>query len=206
MIFIPGIFSSFPPFSFSVVPISPLFLWEFVVVFTGPASFSSNALLCLLFAVDDLVTLFSLDIGVARTVPFVALVRVTPLGPAFTVAERNLDVFVDFVTGGLILEGPRGCSFALPFPSLSTSVVSFAGGAIGVGVVTFGFEDSMTRGNSDESRFSGGGGSGIVEVEGATGSESGVGVLEVLEVDGSNGYGSTGIGGSTEPDLDRETR
>ena len=40
----------------------------------------------------------------------------------------------------------------------------------------------------------------------SAGSGSGARPIEVLEVDGSRGYGSAGIGGSTEPDLDRETR
>ena len=56
---------------------------------------------------------------------------------------------------------------------------------------------------SDESRFSSGWGSGIVGATGGTGSGSGAGPFEALEVEGTSGYGSAGIGGSTETDLDR---
>ena len=94
-------------------------------------------------------TLLSLDMGVGRTVPFVAFVRVTPLGPGFTPVVRNLEVFVDFAGGSL--EGAGACSFALLFPFLSTSVVSVAGGGAGVGVVTSEPEDPVKEGNSDES-------------------------------------------------------
>ena len=53
---------------------------------------------------------------------------------------------------------------------------------------------------SDGSRFSGGWGSGIVGATGGTGSGSGAGPFEALEVEGTSGYGSAGIGGSTETD------
>ena len=202
--FIPGILSSFLSFSFSVIPVSPLAPFGLVPAFTGPVPLSGNASTCLFLAVDDLVTLLSLDIGVGRTVPFVALVRVTPLGPAFTMAGRNLGGFVGFAAGRL--DGPGVGSFALPFPFRSGSVMSVAGGGTGVGIVASGSEGSMGGGNPGGSCFSGGRGSGIVGGAGGAGSGSGTRPLEVLEVDGNNEYGSVGIGGSTEPDLDLEAR
>ena len=149
-------------------------------------------------------TLPSLDIGVGRAVPFVVLVRATPLGPAFAVLGRNLDALIDFVTGSL--DGFGGCSFALPLSFSPGSAVSGAGGgtesratgSVIAGVVVEGV-------NSDESCFSGCG-SGIIEATGEIGSGSGARPFEMFEVEGSSGYGSVGMGGSTETDLDLETR
>lgn len=145
-------------------------------------------------------TLLSLEIGVCRTAPFVALVRVTPLGPA-SVVERNLEVFVDFAAGSL--EGPGACSFALPLPSSSGWAVPGAGGNSGA---TSGFGGFVVGGNSGESDSLDGCGSGIVGATGGTGSGSDAGTAGGLEVEGSSGYGSAGIGGSTETDLDRAVR
>ena len=92
------------PFSFSTFPSSPSSPFDFVARFVRPFSFSFNTSASLLFAVDDRVTLRSLDIGVGRTETFVALVRVTPLGPAFAVMDRNFEAFIDFVTGSF--DGP----------------------------------------------------------------------------------------------------
>lgn len=168
----------------------------------GSGSFSLNASTCLLLAVVDLVTLPSLDIGVGRAVPFVVFVRVTPLGPAFVVLERNLEVLVDFAAGSL--EGPGGRSFALPLPFSSDTVVSTAGGCTVVGIEVPGPGSTVEAGNLGEPCFSGACGSDIVGASEGTG--SGTGSLGALEDGGSSGYGSAGIGGSTETDLDREAR
>ena len=145
-------------------------------------------------------TLFSLDIGVGRVVTLVAFVRVTPLGPVFAAVERNLEALVDFVAGSLDCSGTR--SFTLPLPFSSGSGLSGTGSDTGAGAT-----GSVVAGvavyevSSDESCFSGCG-------SGGAGSCSGVGAgsLEAFEVEGSSGYGSAGIGGSTEADLDLETR
>lgn len=194
--YIPAFVSSFPSFSLSIsLPFS------LVARFVGFFSFSFNTLACLLFAVDDRVTLPSLDIGVGRAVTFVVLVRVTPLGPAFAVVERNLEAFVDFAAGNL--DGSGVCSFTFALPSPPDSAVSGTGSGGGatasvvVGVVIGGI-------NSDESCFSSGCVSAIVGATGGTG--SGAGLFEVSEVEGSSGYGSAGMGGSTEADLDLAMR
>lgn len=149
-------------------------------------------------------TLPSLDIGVGRAVAFVALVRVTPLGPALARAERNLEALVDFVMGNL--DGCGACSFALPLPFSPGSVVSGAGGSIESGVIVSAAAGSAVGGaGSDEPCFSGCG-FGIVGVMGRTGSGSSAKLFKAFEVEGSNGYGSAGIGGSTEPALDLATR
>jgi hypothetical protein len=157
------------------------------------------------------VTLPSLDIGVRRTAPFVAFVRVTPLGPAFAGVERNPKAFIGFVVGSL--DGPGVCSSALPFPFSSGSVISGAGGGTGAGITASVVTGGVVKGvTSDKSSFSGGCGSGIVRATGRTGSgsgsvsDSGIGPFEALEVEGISGYGSAGIGGSTETDLDRGGR
>ena len=86
--------------------------------------------------------------------------------------------------------------------------MSSAGGTgAGAGAATSVVVDGvMEKVISDESRFSGGWKSGIVGATGRTGSGSGAGSFEALEVKGTSGYGSAGIGGSTETDLDRATR
>ena len=162
---------------------------------------------------DDRVTLRSLDIGVGRTMTFVALVRVTPPGPLFTV-DRNPVNLIGFAAGSF--DGPGVGSTALPFPFSSDSTVPGAGvgtGAeAGAGTTTSAVVGGVTEGViSDGPCFSGGCGSGIVKTTGGIGSSSGSGSsaggpFEALEVEGTSGYGSAGIGGSTEPDLDRETR
>jgi len=153
------------------------------------------------------VTLPSLDIGVGRAVTLVAFVRVTPLGPAFTVAERNLEAFVDFVAGSL--EGPGACSSAFPFPFSSDTGGGTRAGAT-ASVVVGAIVGVIMRGiPSDGSCFSGGCGSGIVGATGGTGSGSGSGSgggpFEASGAEGTSGYGSAGIGGSTETDLGRGT-
>lgn len=199
-----GFLSSFPSLSVSTFSVSPLVSFGLAVTLAGSGSFSFNASACLLLAVVDLVTLPSLDIGVGRAVPFVVFVRVTPLGPGFAVLERNLEVFVDFAAGSL--ESPGGRSFALPLPFSSDKIVSTAGGCTGVGFEVSGPGGTMEAGNSGEPCFSGGCGSDIDGASEGTGSGSGAGSLEALEAGGSIGYGSAGIGGSTETDLDREAR
>lgn len=149
-------------------------------------------------------TLPSLDIGVGRAVTFVALVRVTPLGPAFAALERNLEALVDFVTGSL--DGSGAFSFALPFPFSSDLAVSGAGGDTKSGTTGSVVTGVVVEGvSSDESRFSGCG-FGIIEAVGRICSCSGAGPFEAFEIKGSSGYGSAGIGGSAETDLDLETR
>ena len=194
--FIPRVSSCFR--GCSAVPVSPSSPFDSASAPIEPASFSFNALISLLFAADDLVTLPSLDIGVGRVILLAPFVRVTP-GPAFVVLDRNLEAFVDFIVGSL--EGPGPCSFALPFPFLSGSIVSDAGGGAGAGVGLSGSGGSVEGGNSSGSRFSGGCESDIVGTTGRTGSGSGAGPFEASEVDVSSGYGSDGIGGSTETDL-----
>ena len=152
-------------------------------------------------------TLRSLDIGVGRAAAFVAFVRVTPLGPAFLMVERNPRTFVGFVTGSLDGSGAR--SSVLPFPFSSGSTLSGTVGSTGAGTTISSAVGGGVEGiTSDESCFSGGCGSGIVGETGNSGSGSGcnAGPSEGLEVEGTSGYGSAGIGGSTETDLERETR
>ena len=206
MIFIPGFLSSSLSFPLSAFSVSPPSTFGLATTIVGPAPFSFNASASLIFAVDDLVTLPSLEMGVGRAVPFVAFVRVTPLGPAPVVLERNLEVFVDFAVGSL--EGPKTCSFALPFPFSSGTVVSDAGGGTGVGATGPGSGGSVEGGNSGGSCFSGGCGANIIGATGRTGSGSGAGSFEIeaSEVNGISGYGSADIGGSTETDLNREAR
>jgi len=148
------------------------------------------------------VTRPSLDIGVGRAVTLVALVRVTPLGPAFTALERNLEALVDFVTGSLDGSG----AFSFPFPFSLDSAVSGAGGGTKSGATGPVVTGAVVEGvSSDESRFSGCG-SGTIEATGEICSGSGAGLFKAFEVKGSSGYGSAGIGGSAETDLDLETR
>lgn len=200
MIFIPGVLSFLPSFSVSL-----MLSFGLGATFVSPAPFSFSASACLVFAVDDLVTLPSLDIGVGRVLPFVALVRVTPLGPAPVVLERNLEVLVDFTVGSL--EGPGAGSLILPFPFSSGTVAALdAGGGTGVRFTASGSGGSVDGGNSDESCSSGSCGFDIVGATGRTSSGFGAGSFEASEVDGISGYGSTDIGGSTETDLNREAR
>ena len=153
---------------------------------------------------DDRVTLPSLDIGVGLVATFVVLVRVTPLEPEFAVLERNLEALVDFVMGSL--DGFGGCSFALPLPFSPDSAVSGAGSGIESGTAGSVVAGVIVGGtSSDESRFSGCG-SGITEAAGKIGSGSGAGPFQAFKVKGNSGYGSAGIGGSTETDLDLEMR
>jgi len=200
---IPG-FVSFFSFSFSTFPVSPLSPFGWVARFVEPFSFSFNTSACLLLAVDDRVTLPSLDIGVGREVAFVALVRVTPLGPAFAALERNLEALVDFVTGSL--DGSGAFSFALPFPFSPDSVVSGAGGGTKSGTTGSVVTGVVVKGVSSDGTCFSGCGSGIIEAAGKIDSGSGAGPFEAFEVNGSSGYGSAGIGGSAETDLDLETR
>lgn len=196
--------SSFTSFSSPTFPVSPPPPSDLVASPAGPFSFSPNASACLLFAVDDRVTLLSLDIGVCRAAILVAFVRVTPLGPAFAVAERNLEAFVDFVAGSL--DGPGACSFTLPLPFSSGSTVSGAGGT-GAGAAASGVVGVTAEGGiSDGSCFSDGCGSAIVGAIGGSGSGSGAGPIEGSEVEGNSGYGSAGMGGSMETDLDLTIR
>ena len=205
MVYAPKLVSSFPSFSFSTFPFSPSPPFDWGAVFGGAVFFSFNTSACLSFAVDDLVTLRSLDIGVGRTETFVALVRVTPLGRAFTMVERNPEAFMTFAAGSL--DGPETCSTTLPFTFSSGSAVSGAGGGAGVGTTTSAVVGGiMEVAVSDGSEFLGGCESGIVGATDGIGSGSGTGPFEMLEVEGTSGYGSAGIGGSTETDLDRETR
>ena len=149
-------------------------------------------------------TLPSLDIGVGRAVAFVVLVRVTPPGPAFAVLERSLEALVDFVTGNL--DGSGACSFSFSLPFSPGSTVSGTGGGTESGATDSVVGCIVVGGvNSGESGFSGCG-SGIIEATGKIGSGTGTGLFEAIEVEGSSGYGSAGIGGSTETDLDLETR
>jgi len=203
--FAPGFASSF---SFSAFPVSSLHSFGLVVrlvePFSSSFSFSFNTSACLLLAVDDRVTLPSLDIGVGRAATFVVLVRVTPLGPEFAVLERNLEALVDFVMGSL--DGFGGCSFALPLSFSPDSAVLGAGSGIESGTAGSVVAGVVVEGiNSNESYFSGCG-SGITEATGKMGSGSGAGPFEAFEVEGNSGYGSAGIGSSTETDLDLEMR
>ena len=190
-------------FSFSTFPFTPSPSFGLVTEFVGPFSFNTSA--CLLFAVDDRVTLLSLDMGEGRVVTFRALVRVTPLEPAFTAIERNLEAFVGLGAGSL--DGAGGCSFALPLPFSSASTVPDAkGGAGAVGAAST-FAGVVIAGDiSGESCFSGGCGFGIVGATGRIDSGSGTRLAGGLEVEGTSGYGRMGIGGSTEADLARATR
>ena len=105
--------SCFPSFSVPTFPLSPPPPFGLVVGIVGPFSLSFGSSASLLFAVDDRVTLRSLDIGVGRTAALAVFVRFTPLGPAFAV-ERNPGTFIGFVTGSL--DGPGARSSTLPFP------------------------------------------------------------------------------------------
>jgi len=128
------------------------------------------------------VTLLSLDIGVGRMVTFVALVRVTPLGPALVVVERNPGTFIGFVTGSLDGSGAR--SSGLPFPFSSGSTLSGTVGNTGAGTAISAAVGGGAEGvTSDESCFSGGCGSGIIGETGNSGSGSGcnAGPFEGLE-------------------------
>ena len=128
-----------------------------------------------------------------RTVAFVVLVRVTPLGPAFVVAERGLGTLIDLIAGSL----DATCAFALPFsPGAAASDGGRGAGAgttdpVAVGTVLEGIDsgESCLSG----CRF------GIIGAMGA-GSSSGT------KAEGTIGYGSTGIGGSTETDLEPAAR
>ena len=85
--------------------------------------------------------------------------------------------------------------------------MSGAGGGTGGGTA---ISVAVGRGvggiTSDESCFSGGCGSGIVGETGSSGSGADAAPAKTLQVEGISGYGSAGIGGSTETDLERETR
>ena len=115
-------------------------------------------------------TLPSLDIGVDRTVAFVVLVRVTPLGPVIAAAERNLEALVDLVTGSL--DGSGACSFALPLPFSPGSDLSGTGSGAGARAVSS-VVVVVERAGSDGSCFSGCG-SGIVGATDGTGSGAGL--------------------------------
>lgn len=155
-------------------------------------------------------TLPSLDIGVGRAGTFVVLVRVTPLGPVFAAVDRSLEALVNFVVGSL--DGSGTCSFALPLSFSPGSVVSGTGGGSGAGVTTSVVAGVIVEGiDSGALCFSDGCRSIISGATSGTGPGSGAGSFEALgfealEVEGSSGYGSAGIGGSTETDLDLETR
>jgi len=132
---------------------------------------------------------------------FVVLVRVTP---AFAVLERNLEALIDFVTGSL--DGSGAFSFALPLPFSPDSAMSDAGGGTKSGATCSVVTCIVVEGaGSDESHFSGCR-SGTIGATGEIGFGSGAGPFEAFEVKGSSGYGSAGIGGSAETDLDLETR
>lgn len=119
-------------------------------------------------------TLRSLDIGVGRAAALAAFVRVTPLGPAFAVVERNPETFIGFITGGLDGSGTR--SSVIPFPFSSGSTLSGTGGSTGGGTIISAAVDGSAEGvNSDESRFSGGCGSGTVGGAGSSGPGSDAG-------------------------------
>lgn len=150
-------------------------------------------------------TLLSLDIGVGRVGAFVVFVRVTPLGPAFAMVGRNSGTFAGSAAESLDCSG--ACSSALPFPFSFGSIVSGAGGTTGVGsAISVVVGGNVGGTGSGELPFSGGCESGIVGATGRTGSGSGAGPADMSGVEGTSGYGSAGIGGSTETDLERETR
>lgn len=135
----------------------------------------------------------SLDIGVDRTVAFVVLVRVTPLGPVFIVTERSLEALVDLLAGSL--DGSATCAFALSLPFSPGATVSGGGTGTGAGTtdpVVAGMASEGT--DSDESCFSGC----RSDIVGTTSAGSG----PSTKVEGIIGYGSAGIGGSMETDLE----
>lgn len=126
---------------------------------------------------------------------FVVLVRVTPLGPAFAVVGRNLEALADLIAGNL----DATCAFALPLPFSPGAVVSGGGGGVGSGTTASVVAGTVLEGIGSVESCISGCRSGIV---GAMGAGSGPGT----KVEGTIGYGSAGIGGSTEVDLELAAR